>query len=160
MKYISVVKKFEKKHYCPFCNEKPEHMIEIGKYFYVIPARAPYIKDHLLIIPKRHVNTMVTLSPAEVTEMYKLVHKRAKKLRTQYENINILLRDGLVKDTIINKSVNHLHVHILPNTGVHIETPDSTVNPKIKKEGENRERLEDKAYTQLSKNIQKRFLAQ
>jgi len=150
MKYINVVRKLEKTHHCPFCHEKPENMLEIGKYFYVIPARAPYTKDHLLIIPKRHVNTLITLSHAELLEMHKLVDKRAKKLHTKYKDVSLLLRDGLVKDKIINKSVNHLHFHLLPNTGVHIQTI---------KQADSRQRIEDKAYTKLSENIKKRFLA-
>ena len=135
MKYITVVKKNEKEHHCPFCHEKSENMIEKGKYFYVIPARAPYTKDHLLIVPKRHVNTLITLSHAELLEMHKLVDKRAKKLHTKYK--------------VINKSVNHLHFHLLPNIGVHIQTP---------KQADSRQRIEDKAYTKLATTTKKRFL--
>jgi diadenosine tetraphosphate (Ap4A) HIT family hydrolase len=85
MKYITIVKKNEKKQYCPFCHEKKEHMLQEGKYFFVIPARAPYSKDHILIIPKRHVNTLLTLSHAELLEMHKLIDIRAKKLHTKYK---------------------------------------------------------------------------
>lgn len=150
MRYISIVKKLDKTHHCPFCHEKPENMIEKGKYFYVIPARPPYTKDHLLIIPIRHVNTLMTLSHAEILEMYKLVDKRAKKLYTKYKDVSLLLRDGLVKDKNINKSVNHLHFHLLPNMGIEVQT---------KKQAKNRQRIEDEAYTKLTKNIKKRFLA-
>ncbi len=149
MKYITVVKKNEKEHHCPFCHEKSENMIEKGKYFYVIPARAPYTKDHLLIVPKRHANTLITLSHAELLEMHKLVDKRAKKLHTKYKDVSLLLRDGLVKDKIINKSVNHLHFNLLPNAGVHIQTI---------KQADSRQRIEDKAYTKLATTTKKRFL--
>ena len=148
MKYISVIKKLEKSHHCPFCHEKKENMIEIGKYFYVIPARAPYTKNHLLIVPKRHANTLITLSHAELLEMNKLVDKRAKKLHTKYKDVSLLLRDGLVTDKIINKSVNHLHFHLLPNTGVHIQTI---------KQADNRQRIEDTEYTKLAQSIKKTF---
>lgn len=149
MRYIDALKEAEKTKKCSFCQEKPENFIDTGKYFYVIPARAPYTKDHILIIPKRHVNTLLTLSKAETLEMYKLVDKRAKKLRTKYKTINLLLRDGLVTDRIINKSVNHLHFHLLPNTGIHIQKTE---------DADNRKRIEENAYAKLSKNIQKRFL--
>lgn len=150
MRYITVVKAIEKKHICPFCHEKPEHMLDIGKYFYVIPARAPYVKHHLLIIPKRHVNTLMTLSPAELKEMNALVDKRAKKLLKKYKDVNLLLRDGLVKDKIINKSINHLHFHILPNVGIHIETRQSA---------DNREWMDDALYTKTAKAYKKTFLS-
>jgi len=91
---------------------------------------------------------MITLSHEELLEMYRLVDKRAKKLHTKHKDLNLLLRDGLVKSKVINKSVNHLHFHLLPDVGIHIQTP---------KQADNREWLEDKAYTTLAKNIKKRF---
>lgn len=144
-----MVKNNEKKHYCPFCHEKAENIIEKGKYFFVIPARAPYTQDHILIIPIRHVNTLMTLSSPELAEMHKLVDKRAKKLHTRHKDLNLLLRDGLVKSKIINKSINHLHFHLLPDVGIHIQTPQ---------QADNRQRIEDQEYTKIAKKIKKKFL--
>ena len=152
MKYITVIKKIEKEHICPFCHEKKENMLQIGKYFYVIPARAPYTKHHLLIVPRRHVNTLITLSHAELIEMHKLVDIRTKKLHKKYKDISLLLRDGLTKDKVINKSVNHLHFHLLPNIGIHIE---STWNQNP----DNRKRMDDKTYTKTAQAYKKIFLS-
>ena len=98
MKYITVVKKIEKTHICPFCHEKSENILQKGKYFLVLPARAPYVKHHLVIVPKRHVNLLTTLTHAELLEMHKLVDIRTKKLHTKYKDVSLLLRDGLTKD--------------------------------------------------------------
>ena len=149
MKYITVVRKSEKTHTCPFCHEKPENILQEGKHFFVIPARAPYIKHHILIIPKRHVNLLMTLTHAELLEMHKLVDLRAKKLHTKYKDVSLLLRDGLVKDPLINKSINHLHFHLLPNVGVHIESQTKS---------ENRKWLDDKEYTKTAQAYKKTFL--
>ncbi|MFA7298144.1 MAG: HIT family protein [Candidatus Absconditabacterales bacterium] len=149
MKYITVVKKLEKIHTCPFCHEKPENMLQEGKYFFVIPARAPYTKHHILVIPKRHVNLLATLSHAEILEMNKLVDIRAKKLHTKYKDVSLLLRDGLVKDRSINKSINHLHFHLLPNIGVHVQS---------NKEANNRQWTEDKEYAKMTQTYKKTFL--
>ena len=156
MKYITVVKELEKTHTCPFCHEKPENMLEIGKYFFVIPARAPYIKHHLLIVPRRHVNLLATLTHAELIEMHKLVDTRARKLHTKYKDVSLLLRDGLVKDITINKSINHLHFHLIPNVGVHIESLNkqghlSHQNPNA------RTWLDEKAYTKTAQSYKKAF---
>jgi diadenosine tetraphosphate (Ap4A) HIT family hydrolase len=149
MKYITVVRKLEKTHTCPFCHEKPENMLQEGKHFFVIPARAPYVKHHILIIPKRHVNLLMTLTHAELLEMHKLVDIRAKKLHSKYKDVSLLLRDGLVKDPLINKSINHLHFHLIPNAGVHIESQTKS---------ENRTWLEDKEYTKTAQAYKKTFL--
>lgn len=150
MRYITIVKKNEKEQHCPFCHEKKEHMLQEGKYFFVIPARAPYVNHHLLIVPKRHVNVLTTLKHAELLEMHKLIDIRAKKLHKKHKDVNLLLRDGLTKDSIINKSVNHLHVHLLPNVGIHIQS---------KEKADKRERLEEKEYTKISQAYKKTFLS-
>jgi diadenosine tetraphosphate (Ap4A) HIT family hydrolase len=150
MKYIAIVKKLEKTHICPFCNEKKENMLQEGKHFFVIPARAPYTKHHLLIVPKRHVNLLTTLSHAELLEMHKLVDIWTKKLHRKHKDVSLLLRDGLVKDIIINKSVNHLHFHLLPDVGIHIQT---------KKQADKREFFDEKSYTKTAQTYKKIFLA-
>lgn len=148
MRYITVVKKLEKIHHCPFCHEKSENMLQEGKYFFVIPARAPYIKHHILIIPKRHVNLLMTLTHAELLEMHRLVDVRAKKLHKKYKDVSLLLRDGLVKDTVIGKSINHLHFHLIPNVAVHIESQTQS---------ENRLRMNDDTYTKTAQAYKKTF---
>lgn len=150
MRYITVLKKINKIHRCPFCEEKPENMLQEGKYFYVVPSRAPYTKHHLLIISKRHVNLLTALTHAESLEMYKLIDIRIKKLHKKYKDVNLLLRDGLVKDKVISKSIDHLHVNLLPNIGIHIQTP---------KETENRLRMDDAVYTKTTQAYKKTFLS-
>ena len=151
MKYITIVKKIEKTHICPFCHEKSENILQKGKYFLVLPARAPYTKHHLIIVPKRHVNLLTTLTHAELLEMNKLVDRRAKKLHTKYKDVSLLLRDGLTKDPIINKSINHLHFHLLPNVGVHIENCTH-------QRADNRIFFDEKKYTKIAQEYKKTFL--
>ena len=149
MKYITVVKKMREAHTCPFCHEKPEHMLEEGKHFMVVPARAQYTRHHILIIPKRHANLLATLTAAEHKEMYTLVNKWTNKLHTKHKGVSLLLRDGLVKDKITGKSINHLHFHLLPDIGVEIESNEKA---------QNRIRLEDTKYTKIAQKYRKTFL--
>ncbi len=150
MRYITMVKRFEKTHTCPFCHERPEHIIEESKHFMILPARAQYVKHHILIVPKRHVNILATLTHAEHAELYKLVDKRASKLHTKHKDVSLLLRDGLVNDPKIGKSINHLHFHLLPDIGVHIQSD---------KASEDRTRLEDNAYERVTESYRKAFLS-
>lgn len=147
-----MVKRLEKEHICPFCHEKPENILQEGKHFLVLPARAPYIKHHILIVPKRHVNLLATLTHAELFEMHKLVDTWTRNLHKKYKDVSLLLRDGLVKDITINKSINHLHFHLLPNVGVHIM---NATHPR----GGDRKWIEDKAYTKIAQAYKKTFLA-
>ena len=136
----------EKTHHCPFCHEKPENIIQKGKYFMVLPARAQYHKHHLVIVPRRHVNLLATLTHAELLEMNKLVDTRARKLHTKYKDVSLLLRDGLVKDKCINKSVNHLHFHLLPDVAINMPKANA------------RTWIEDKEYVKLTQAYKKTFL--
>jgi diadenosine tetraphosphate (Ap4A) HIT family hydrolase len=63
--------------------EKEEIVDETEKFF-VIPARAPYVENHLLIIPKRKVYVLRELSVDEKEEMYDLIDKWSKKLHTMH----------------------------------------------------------------------------
>lgn len=114
----------------------------------VVPARAPYGKHHLLIVPKRHVNFLSTLSHKELEEMHELIDKRTKKLHTKHKDVTLLLRDGLVKDKHIGKSINHLHFHLLP---------DIIVPILDKREGEKNIFIEEKEYTKRAKAYKKTF---
>lgn len=147
VRYIDVVKKFEKKHFCPFCNEKKENMLEEKKYFYVIPARSPYTKDHILIVPKRHVCLLKALTHKELIQMHNLIDKRDVKLHKDHKNISLLLRDGLSKQKIW-KSVNHLHFHLIP---------DHTVYVMSDEDSENRIFFDDKQYLKIADKMRKRY---
>ena len=65
-------------------------------YMYIIPARAPYVEDHLLIIPRRHVTLLQELTHEELQSLHALIDKWATKLHTKHKDVNLLLRDGLV----------------------------------------------------------------
>jgi diadenosine tetraphosphate (Ap4A) HIT family hydrolase len=54
MKYDDYLLKVLKDE-CPFCDIKEEYVIEKSKCFTILLARAPYIKDHILIVPNRHL---------------------------------------------------------------------------------------------------------
>ena len=96
MRYHDALKTINAKHHCPFCREKKEHKIHEDNYMYIIPARAPYVPDHLLIIPRRHVTLLQELSHKELEALHVLVDTRSKKLHMNHSAVNLLLRDGLV----------------------------------------------------------------
>ena len=40
---------------CPFCNLTKEEKLKQNKNAILTIAKAPYTKDHLLVVPKKHV---------------------------------------------------------------------------------------------------------
>ncbi|MFZ2151232.1 MAG: HIT domain-containing protein [Candidatus Absconditicoccaceae bacterium] len=146
-RYLDMVKKFDKKHFCPFCNENREDILENRKYFYVIPARSPYTPDHILIVPKRHVCLLKALEHKELIQMFELVAKWDKKLRKYHKNISLLLRDGLSKQKV-GKSVNHMHFHLIPDHIVYVMDD---------RDSENRDFYNEKDYKELAEDIRKKY---
>lgn len=95
---------------CPFCRPA-DHIFASRKTAYLTYALAPYAKYHLLAVPKRHVVSFRELRPAEERDIAELAKLGAKILnKLKIKNVSVLARDGG-----LNKSVAHLHYHIIPN---------------------------------------------
>jgi len=106
---------------CPFCGINKDYIVEKWKYFSVILARAPYVKDHVLIIPNRHIIRLSEIKPEERKTLIPIIEKWTKKLEKIHKEINILLRDG-VANGIAWKSVDHLHFHLVPDCLIYAPT--------------------------------------
>ena len=105
--------KFLKKHReCPFCNLNEEEILKQNKYAILTLARAPYIKGHLLVVPKKHVLKINKLSKKQKDAVEKLIYYGMKKLHKKYKNVTVLYREGNKKE--VGKSINHVHYHLIP----------------------------------------------
>lgn len=114
MKYHDIVAYNLKHNLCPFCDIPEEFILEKSDFFFVTLARAPYIDDHLLIIPLRHVVLFNDLSREEVQDLMHLVSKWNQQLHQKHTDVNLLLRDGFIGWSI-GKSVDHMHFHLIPS---------------------------------------------
>jgi diadenosine tetraphosphate (Ap4A) HIT family hydrolase len=109
MLYNYYLKKMKK---CPFCNLDKDEILKENKYSVLILAQAPYTKGHLLVIPKRHVLRLNSLTKKEKDKIEELTYYGIRKLHKKYNNVNILYREGNKKE--IGKSINHIHYHLIP----------------------------------------------
>lgn len=147
MKYYEALRQLWK-DFDPFIHITEEEVIDETELFFVIPARAPYVPDHLLIIPKRKVYVLKNMTSEERLEMYELIDKWATKLHKKHKDVNLLLRDWLVWQTSW-KSVNHLHFHLIPDC--EITTEELFANG-------DREFFSDEEYISLTQNIRDTYL--
>lgn len=106
------------KEECPFCDVKKCYILEKWKYFTVLLARAPYVKDHVLIVPNRHLVRLWEITREEWEFLIPTIEKWVKKLEKIHKEVNILLRDWVV-NWVIWKSINHLHIHLIPDHPVY-----------------------------------------
>ncbi len=101
----------KKKRACPFCRLSNQ-VIVTSKLSFLTYAVAPYTDGHLLVIPKRHVDSFLALTQSEHLDIEQLLEKGVAIVKhLGYSNYSILVRNG----DNHQKSVKHLHYHIIPN---------------------------------------------
>tara|TARA_Y100000310_G_scaffold3354_1_gene4284 strand:+ start:1224 stop:1658 length:435 start_codon:yes stop_codon:yes gene_type:complete len=138
--------KFLKKHHqCPFCHLLKEEVIKQNKYAILTLARAPYTKDHLLIVPKKHVLKLNKLSKKEKQAIEELIYYGLKKLHKKHKNVTVLFREGNKKQ--VGKSINHIHYHLIPD--MKIGSLDKSI--------EHRQIFAEEKYVEKIKEVRKRL---
>ena len=95
---------------CPFCDLPKEEIVKENDSAIVLLARAPYIKDHLLVIPKNHVFKLPELNEKERKELFELVFWAQNNIETKYHTFSTFYREG----ENVGKSVSHAHFNIIP----------------------------------------------
>ena len=78
----------------------------------VFKDKYPKAPVHLLVIPKKHVSSIVEieeLSDKQVYEMFKIIAKIAKEMGLDRDGFRVVINTG----ASAGQSVDHLHFHIL-----------------------------------------------
>lgn len=105
--------------FCVFCknidqNPSPENLV-IGhsKYFAMVLNKYPYSQGHLMIIPKKHIQSVVQLSEEEFSENESMVELAKLVLNDAFraEEFNVGYNLGAAGGAGIPK---HLHRHVVP----------------------------------------------
>ena len=100
---------------CPFCEELSQlSIIDQNKHAFVVPARAPYHDDHILILPKIHKSLLHDYTVEELDSVYELLTKRETLLYTKHEELAVFLRARKILWST-GKTMDHLHRHIVPH---------------------------------------------
>ncbi|PID29971.1 MAG: HIT family hydrolase [Candidatus Cloacimonadota bacterium] len=109
----------EKSKECIFCvkpeaeEDKKNFILKRMKHCFVILNVFPYNNGHLMVVPYKHVSSLVQLSPDEVSEIFKTVRLCEEAIRKCYkpDGLNVGLNIGKAAGAGIDE---HLHVHVLP----------------------------------------------
>lgn len=108
MKYIDFLKD---SIVCPFCSDEKIKIIENENAFLTY-ALAPYHPDHLLVLPKRHVEHILDLTNDEFRDINLLQEQGLNILKKLgYINMCVLVKEGDIKE----KSISHTHYHLIPD---------------------------------------------
>jgi len=99
---------------CLFCaiaaGEHPATMVASDDHAVGFLDRAPLFPGHVLVIPRRHVETIGDAEPALLGPLFGLVRRVAIALEAGLEAHG----SHLAMNNRVSQSVPHLHVHVVP----------------------------------------------
>ena len=117
---------------CPFDQDQvgASTIVESSGYA-VITNIAPILPGHSLVIPKRHVASLLDLADDEVADLFVFARYVTQMLTTVFDadGFNWSLQDG----TPAGQSVGHLHVHLIPRYDGDLPRPGDWY-PRLQKE--------------------------
>ncbi|MCR4956814.1 MAG: HIT family protein [Lachnospiraceae bacterium] len=101
---------------CIFCKLAngiiPTKSIYEDELFNVIMDAEPATKGHVLIIPKKHYDSLFDLGDEEAKAIMPLAKKLATKIKADLsaDGYNLVQNNG----EIANQTVKHFHLHLIP----------------------------------------------
>lgn len=104
---------------CIFCDidhSKIENtIIEETKYFYILPTLGSLVDGYILIVTKRHINSMSELNENELIEYKNIIDKYQNLFKKIYNKTPIVFEHGTPNQNSEMKanSVTHAHTHIV-----------------------------------------------
>ena len=98
---------------CVFCKivagEIPSNVLYEDENIIVIPDINPEAPEHLLLIPKLHLDNIMEISPELAGNIFSKIREIAKKFNIEENGFRIVINTG--KDG--GQTVEHLHIHLL-----------------------------------------------
>lgn len=104
---------------CTFCNldktKLANTILDETKYFYITPTLGSLTNGYILLITKRHINSMSELTIEEMEEYKLLIKKYREIFKNIYQKYPIVFEHGTpnLKSDIKASSIIHAHTHIV-----------------------------------------------
>lgn len=97
---------------CPFCNPEPENLLYEDKLIKILLDGYPASRGHVLVVPRRHVETWEELENNEKEALIRGVDLAMKTLRKTLhpDGFNVGINIG----EAAGQTVRHLHIHVIP----------------------------------------------
>lgn len=97
---------------CPFCSLPQDRIISENESTVAIRDEYPVSKGHILIIPKRHVESLFDCHPDEKAGFFQALEDAKVALDEEFspDGYNIGINDGAAA----GQTIMHLHIHLIP----------------------------------------------
>lgn len=114
---------------CIFCQLATADQIIENEDFYGRYDKYPVSKGHLLIIPKRHVETLFELTEDERTSLFQLIEAGKDLLVAEFDPAGFNF--GVNQGAAAGQTIPHLHLHVIPRYAGDMEDPEGGVRGVI-----------------------------
>jgi len=97
---------------CPFCNPKKEDVVHEGGFIRIVLDSYPAGRGHVLVVPRRHVESWGELTWEEKRALIRGVEMAMDALKDALkpDGFNV----GMNLGEAAGQTVPHLHVHVIP----------------------------------------------
>lgn len=107
---------------CPFCQPQHDRIIAERDLAIALRDKYPVSRGHLLVCPRRHVESFFELSETEFAAIMRLVQQMKQASDTDFHPDGYNL--GVNVGRAAGQTVMHVHVHLIPR--YHGDVPDPT----------------------------------
>ena len=114
---------------CVFCRRESLDIIAENDLALAFYDACPVSKGHMLVIPKRHVETYFDASPEEHEAIRGLIFEVKKILEDKYSPDAYNIGANVGRDA--GQTVFHFHIHIIPRYKGDVEDPRGGVRKVI-----------------------------
>lgn len=117
---------------CPFCNPGDAAFAE-SENFRALYNIAPILPGHSLVVPKRHVESLMALTETELTELMVFSRWISTILKRAFgaSGFNWTIQEG----PEAGQTVAHLHTHLIPRAAGDLPKPGDWYERMIETEG-------------------------
>jgi histidine triad (HIT) family protein len=99
---------------CLFCaivaGDRPAHHVLDGEHVVGFLDSRPVFKGHVLLVPRRHVETLGDLPEELVAPLFTTVQRVSRAVVAAYDAHGSFV----AANNVVSQSVPHLHVHVVP----------------------------------------------
>jgi diadenosine tetraphosphate (Ap4A) HIT family hydrolase len=116
---------------CPFCTDyvAGRDIVWESEHFFLRWDAFPVAEGHLLVIPKRHIETFLEMSDSEGRNWFDAVRAGLRIVKEKYslDGVNIGVNEGKAA----GQTIPHLHFHIIPRKVGDVEDPSGGIRGVI-----------------------------
>lgn len=107
---------------CPFCSSQiKKYVFDESEQFLALYNRAPILPGHSMVVPKRHIESMLEYEAEGLREFFLFAQKVTKTLLKAFESD--AFDWSYQEKEAAGQSVPHLHMHIIPRKIGDLENP-------------------------------------